>query len=66
MAVAVPDVQTKAAGMPLLKPVPREKKAAPRSSRIEYTFIFGWAAKAMVSGVDLDPGAITAVVIPLL
>jgi hypothetical protein len=61
----VPEVQTIAVGHPVAFALPKAKKAAERSSKMEIASISGadWA-KATAKGVDREPGQITAVVNP--
>jgi hypothetical protein len=60
LAPAVPDVQTSTVGRPLALATPSAKKLADRSSKIGIVFTSGCRANAIVSGVDRDPGEITA------
>ena len=58
LAAAVPEVQTSATGSPKALAIPRAKKPAERSSRCIQDWIDGFSAKAIVNGVDRDPGQI--------
>ena len=60
MAAAVPEVQRIATGAPLACAAPSAKKAAERSSTITVTSISGWRQSATASGVEREPGEITA------
>ena len=60
LATAVPDVVTTAAACRVPLAMPRAMKAATRSSKATDVRIPGCRAKARVSGVEREPGEITA------
>jgi hypothetical protein len=64
LAAAVPEVQRIATGEPLAWAAPSAKKAAERSSRITVTSISGCRQRARASGVEREPGEMTACLNP--
>jgi hypothetical protein len=57
-------VQTTATGRCDRRAAPRAQNAPDRSSKIGIAVIRGWLARAIVNGVDREPGQITTSVTP--
>src|SRR5207237_279264 len=64
LATAVPDVHTRATGLPPAFAIPSAEKPDDRSSRITCTRTPPWRARARAIGVDREPGDTHASVSP--
>src|SRR5919197_1698421 len=60
LAAAVPEVQTRATGVPEALPSPNAKNAAERSSTCTHPLIAACSARQRASGVEREPGQMQA------